>query len=152
MPTFAKHVVAIVGAGDLAKYLCEAFLASPHSPVLFSRTRKPWFVERKIPIETVTYTHDSILAALERTRATVLISVICSGDVEVTTSAQIAMLSACRASTLCKRMIPSDWGSNIVDWNTFPLFWPAHVPIREALARQTEVEYTLVQVGWRVCA
>lgn len=61
------------------------------------------------------------------------------------------MLNACQASSTCKRFIPSEMGGDISPeaYPRQPLFYvPTHIPIREALAKQKDVEWTLICIGW----
>lgn len=61
------------------------------------------------------------------------------------------MLSACQASSTCKRFIPSEMGGDIHPsaFPEHPLFYvPTHIPIREALSQQSEIEWTLLCIGW----
>lgn len=59
------------------------------------------------------------------------------------------MLKACQASISCKRFIPSEFGGDVKALPDLPLFFgPTRIPVREALAKQTEVEYTLLCLGW----
>lgn len=72
-------------------------------------------------------------------------------DVREQVPAQAAMLSACQASKSCKKFIPSEMGGDIHPsaFPRHPLFYvPTHIPIREALAKQTDVEYTFLCIGW----
>lgn len=64
-------------------------------------------------------------------------------------SIHVALLEACKNSKLCKRFIPSEWAGNIKDFPHLPRFYGAsRAPFREVLAKQNEVEWTLVNQGW----
>ena len=94
------------------------------------------------------YAQASLKSIFNLTRATTVISFINQiGTEYVTTHANL--LAACRDSDTCKRLIPSEW---IGDSETFPNLPQYYVSsrgsIRQMLANQREVEWTLFNIGW----
>lgn len=147
----SRSTVAIAGASDLAKYFVELLqIAGDHNIILLSRAERAWFSDRPgVKLHVTDYSHDSILSILNRTSSSVLFSFLHSNDPGFYNVAHSAMLSACKASESCKRLVPSEYGGNIEDYPLQPRFYiPTHVAFRKQLEAQTEVEWTLVNLGW----
>ncbi|PHH65595.1 hypothetical protein CDD81_2030 [Ophiocordyceps australis] len=138
--------VAIAGAGDLARYLCEEFIKAGHEIVILSRKHRS-HLERLGVTQIITdYTLESLRIPLADCE--VLISTI--GDL---TSSNVhvhcSLLQACQQSPKCKRFIPSEFGGDIESFPDQPSFvYPARKDIRKALQEQTDVEWTLIANGW----
>lgn len=138
--------VAIAGAGDVAKYVVEELTRKGHKVVILSRAYRDWFVERNIEIRVTDYSAQSLTPLLKD--VDVLISLLHDNG-PFYNDAHLAMIAACNASDRCKRFIPSECGGNIEDFREHPLFYvPTHGAIREVLAAQTTLEYTLFNIGW----
>ena len=139
--------IAIAGAGDLAKYLTEEVLLAGHAPVVLSRTQPEWFRRPDITFRTVDYASiPSLNAALFDCNA--LISTILDYTMQFTTS-HLALIEACRQSQHCKTFIPSEYAGNTDEYPDQPTFYYAnHEPVRKVLREQTEVRWTLFNLGW----
>jgi len=62
---------------------------------------------------------------------------------------QLKLLQACQNSPNCKRFIPSEFGGNLDSFPDVPEFYSFNrIPVRQALEKQTEVEWTLLNIGW----
>ncbi|KAL2043789.1 hypothetical protein N7G274_003308 [Stereocaulon virgatum] len=150
------QTIALAGTGDLAKHICTALLASPSfTPIVLSRSsstqptpQTTWFSTHQIPIHKTDYSVPSLLDILNTTKATTLISLI-NDPTPTYTTTHTALLTACQRSTACKRLIPSEY---IGDTETHPLKPPfyarSRAPFRHVLRLQTEIEWTLFNVGW----
>ncbi|KAI4100216.1 MAG: hypothetical protein L6R37_005621 [Teloschistes peruensis] len=146
----SKPVIALAGVGNLGRYICEELLASPNFDVVVLSRGAPrkWLQDLQVPFFTTDYTTPSLLSHLNTTNATTLISFI-----NLTTPTYItihaALLSACRQSTNCKRLIPSEWIGDIETHPRKPDFYATtRLPFREMLKEQEEVEWTLFNMGW----
>ncbi|KAJ2956511.1 hypothetical protein NQZ79_g7623 [Umbelopsis isabellina] len=138
--------VAIAGAGDVAKYLVEELARTNHKTVVLSRAKRDWFVNQQIEIRITDYTEASLTPLLKD--VDVLISLLHDNG-DFYNKAHLAMIAACKASPRCKRFIPSECGGNIEDYPQHPLFYvPTHGAIRNVLASQVDLEYTLFNLGW----
>jgi nucleoside-diphosphate-sugar epimerase len=141
--------IAVAGAGALARYIGDEFPKHGHEVVILTRSEKEFFRNRRHMTQVVTdYTVPSLVTAIEDCE--MLISVI-----ELSTTDNIDvhlnLMKACQLSPKCKRFIPCEYGANIEDHPDVPFFhWETREPIRKALREQTEIEWTLVNIGWLV--
>ncbi|GAO17615.1 uncharacterized protein UV8b_06060 [Ustilaginoidea virens] len=147
----SRPAIALCSVGSLGKYLCDELLAhSRYSFVVISRQRNkdPFFADRNIDLRTSDYSVGSVLAILDDTNATALVSFNHSpGSTFV--DVHRAFLEACRRSRSCKRFIPSEFAGNIDDFPQHPSYYTAsRVPFREVLALETDVEWTIFNNGW----
>lgn len=110
------------------------------------RTRYP-HTESQIPTwETGDYTLPSLRAPLADCE--VLISTI-SDISPASTKVHHTLLLACQESQKCKRFIPAEFAANIMSYPDQPGFYYApHEHVRQMLRNQTDVEWTLVCIGW----
>ncbi|CZR67466.1 uncharacterized protein PAC_17365 [Phialocephala subalpina] len=138
--------VAIAGAGDLARYFVEELLAQEHEVVVLSRSPQPWFNRPDISFRMTDYSVPSLVKELHDCEG--LVSGILDYSMN-NVNVHVALLEACRQSPKCKRYIPSEYGGNIDDFPDQPAFYFAnHEPVRNALRKQTEVMWTLFNLGW----
>lgn len=138
--------IAIAGAGDLAKYLVEELLAASHDVVVLSRSPKPWFKRSDISFRKTDYSIPSLVAALQDCDG--LVSALLDYSMNSAT-AHLALLEACHQTPKCKRFLPSEYGGNIDLYPESPEFYYAnHEPVRETLRNQTDVMWTLFNIGW----
>ncbi|KXG49173.1 uncharacterized protein PGRI_030430 [Penicillium griseofulvum] len=141
--------LAIAGSGDMASYLVEEFTAKGHHVVVLSRSLKPRFEGRpKVTQVVVDYSVESIVNAISDCEA--MISTILDyseGFIDI----HLALIEACKQSRLCKRFIPSEFGGNLETHPHQPEFYLyTREPVRKLLREQTELEWTLVSVGWLI--
>ncbi|KAJ6125585.1 hypothetical protein N7471_012902 [Penicillium samsonianum] len=141
--------LAIAGSGDLACYLVEEFTAKGHDVVVLSRSLKPRLNGLpKVTQVVIDYSVESIVNAISDCEA--MISTILDyseGFVDV----HLALIEACQQSRICKRFIPSEFGGNIETHPHQPEFYfSTREPVRKVLREQTELEWTLVSVGWLI--
>ncbi|KAJ8612053.1 hypothetical protein MRB53_037604 [Persea americana] len=140
--------VAVAGAGEVAKYFVEEFLAASHTTVVLTRgTTNPWYTSRNdIELRKTDYTVSSLVTCLAD--VDVLVSAVLVVGAE-NANVQLRMIEACTKSERCKRFVPSEYLGQYEKLPEQPLFAAKdHLPVREALAKQTEVEYTLFGNGW----
>jgi nucleoside-diphosphate-sugar epimerase len=138
--------IAIAGTGDVSKYLVEEFLKASYDVVVLSRGHRDWFVRPDISLRITDYSVGSLISTLED----------CDGIIAATQDGtmtnvdlHLSVLEACTQTKSCKRFIPSEYIGNVEEFPNQPAFYVAnHQPIREALARQDDVEWTLVNPGW----
>ncbi|KAJ5766971.1 uncharacterized protein N7511_004587 [Penicillium nucicola] len=142
--------LAIAGSGDLASYLVEEFTAKGHDVVLLTRSLKPRFSDlSQVKQVIVDYAAvESIVNAISDCEA--MISTILDyseGFIDV----HLALIEACKRSPLCKRFIPSEFGGNLETHPHQPEFYfRTREPVRKVLRAQTELEWTLISVGWLI--
>jgi nucleoside-diphosphate-sugar epimerase len=138
--------IAVAGAGDFAHYFVEELLAVGHSVVLLSRTPKPWFQQLSVEFRPTDYSIPHLVTALHDCDG--LVSGILDYSLNSAT-VHLALLEACRQSPKCKKYIPSEYAGNTDEYPDQPVFYYAnHEPVRKALRAQTEVKWTLFNVGW----
>lgn len=95
------------------------------------------------------YSKDIILSVLDSTQATVAISTLQGSDPTWYTTVHEALLTACRESQTCKRLISSEYMGNLRDFWYCPRGnYYARQPFRTTLANQNDVKWTLVNQGW----
>ncbi|KAI0515271.1 hypothetical protein F5B22DRAFT_195269 [Xylaria bambusicola] len=138
--------VAIAGYSDLGRYICEEFLKAGHEVVVLTRSHKPQLESQGITQAITDYTLQSLKAPLANCE--VLISTI-SDFSSVYIDVHKTLILACQESPKCKRFMPAEFAVNIEAYPDQPGFYYApHEPIREMLRNQTDVEWTLVCLGW----
>lgn len=139
--------IAIAGAGDMARYFAEELLAKNFEVVVLSRSPKPYFdnVSPSLELRITDYSVPSLVKAVKDCDGVV------SGILDYSmnnATVHLALLEAC-LQTKCKRFIPSEYGGNLDEFPDQPAFYFAnHEPVREALRKQSEVEWTLLNGGW----
>lgn len=138
--------VAIAGYGDMARYHIEEFTKVGHELIVLTRSHKP-DIERPGVTQFVTdYSVESLASPLRDVE--VLISTI--GDQSSTyIDIHRNLIQACQQSPKCKRFMPSEYAGNLDTHPEQPAFYArTREPIRQLLREQTELEWTLVLVGW----
>ncbi|QKX58563.1 uncharacterized protein TRUGW13939_05688 [Talaromyces rugulosus] len=139
--------VAIAGYGDLTRYICEEFVKAGHELIILTRTYKPQLEDQGGVAQAIT---DYTLSSLRRPLADceVLISTI-SDFSPAYTVVHKTLILACQESPKCKRFIPAEFAANIESYPDEPgFYYTPHEPIREMLRSQSDVEWTLVCIGW----
>lgn len=138
--------VAIAGSGDLVRYVCEEFTKAGHELIILTRSHKQQLEQPGVTQFVTDYTLQSLNTALVDSE--VLISMI-AGRTPAWTDVHRTLIQACQQSPKCKRFIPSEFAG---DCRTYPdqprFYYQTREPIREALRTQTELEWTLVSIGW----
>eukprot|EP01119_Soliformovum_irregulare_P015644 TRINITY_DN4428_c0_g1_i1.p1 TRINITY_DN4428_c0_g1~~TRINITY_DN4428_c0_g1_i1.p1 ORF type:complete len:310 (-),score=68.01 TRINITY_DN4428_c0_g1_i1:11-940(-) len=139
--------IAIAGAGDVARYLAEECRKDGrYDLVILSREKREWFADRQFEIRITDYSETSLTTLLQD--VDVLYSLI-HDNTPFFNQVHTAMLEACKKSPRCKRFVPSEHGGDIEKFPDHPLFYvPTHGAIREILRNQSEIEYTLFNLGW----
>ncbi|KAJ4142848.1 hypothetical protein NW754_010287 [Fusarium falciforme] len=143
--------VAVAGSGDIARYLAEEFVRDgQHDFHIISRTERPWFSELGIQYHLAPrYSKENLVELFDKFEISTIISTLTAGDVPTFVSLHQDILDACRQSSKCKRLIPSDFIGNV---ERFPDLPRRHADsrhaFREILAQQSEVEWTTVNQGW----
>ncbi|KAL8711223.1 MAG: hypothetical protein Q9220_004368 [cf. Caloplaca sp. 1 TL-2023] len=147
---FSRQTIALAAVGSMGKFVCEELLADDRfDVVVISRGRDQWFTSRNIPIHVSDYTHDSVLAILNDSNATTLLSFLNLNDERYITIHE-AFLSACQASRTCKRLMPSEYCGDIERFPDRPRFYgTTREPFRQTLKdKAKDVEWTLIENGW----
>ncbi|KAL2832688.1 hypothetical protein BJY01DRAFT_260075 [Aspergillus pseudoustus] len=139
--------IAIAGTGDLARYFYTSPRLHTHNIIALARSRKTFLTKLSIEQRITDYTVSSLTSHLADCDA-VVSTISAEGTDHVT--AHLALLEACKRSPRCKRFIPSEWTGNI---EGHPSLEPRYMhetrePIRRGLRAQSEVEWTIVLVGW----
>lgn len=141
-----KMRVAIAGYGDLTRYICEEFVKAGHVLVILTRNYKPQLESQGVAQAITDYSPSSLRAPLADCE--VLISTI-SDFSSAYTNVHRNLILACQESPRCKRFIPAEFVADIEAYPDEPGFYYApHEPIREMLRGQTDLEWTLVCIGW----
>ncbi|KPM42086.1 hypothetical protein AK830_g4483 [Neonectria ditissima] len=138
--------VAIAGYGDLTRYICDEFLRAGHQLVILTRNTRPHLEKQGVAQVMTDYT----LASLRIPLADCEVLISCISDTSAAyTNVHRTLLLACQESPRCKRFIPAEFAANIEAFPDQPGFYYApHEPVREMLRSQTNVEWTLVCIGW----
>ena len=135
--------IAIVAAGDVARYFIEQFTGSTNEIVLLTRSSPKFPCDSRLDVRI---TVDSLLSNLSDCD-TVLSTL--SGPEEVFTSAQLAILEGWIQSTKCKTFIPSGWTINTEDFPDQPLHLSeSRRTVLEALRAQRTIQWTVICNGW----
>ncbi|KAL4885681.1 hypothetical protein BJY04DRAFT_214470 [Aspergillus karnatakaensis] len=148
--------VAIAGTGPVAHYLHTTLPTltlpstttnkNPITTIALTRTQNQ-SLNPSIEQRITTYTIPSLTPHLSDIDA--LISTI-SAPSPLHETANLNLLAACRESPKCKRFIPSEFTGNL---ESHPSLEPKYMhktrqPIRDALRNQSEVQWTILLVGW----
>ncbi|KAH8423698.1 uncharacterized protein LDX57_001455 [Aspergillus melleus] len=147
-----SHVIAIAGgAGNLGRYLIEELLKDDRfSVVVLTRQDHPStpISSPNLTYHQTDYTLPSLTTILTTTRATTLISTLNPPE-HLYLPLHNSLLSACLASPLCKRLIPSDWAGNVESHPSSPrAYGRTRAPFREILAQTSGITYTSFNLGW----
>ena len=138
--------VAIAGYGDLTRYICEEFVKAGHALVILTQKYKPHLEDQGVTQAVTDYSLSSLRAPLADCE--VLISTI-SDMSSAYTDVHSTLIQACQESQNCKRFIPAEFAVNIEAYPDQPGFYYAsHEPVRQMLRSQTDIEWTLVCIGW----
>ncbi|KAI4250908.1 MAG: hypothetical protein LQ352_005184 [Teloschistes flavicans] len=148
-PGTSRQVIALAAVGCMGKYVCEELLKDDRfDVVVISRSKGEWFTSRNIPVHESDYSLRSVLALLDSTRATALISFLNVND-DRYISIHTAFIGACLASETCKRLMPSEYCGNIEEFPDRPRYYgTTREPIRKVLRGMQGLEWTLLQCGW----
>ncbi|KAI1368684.1 hypothetical protein F5Y08DRAFT_294491 [Xylaria arbuscula] len=138
--------VAIAGYSDLGRYISEEFVRAGHEVTILTRSHKPQLDSQSITQAITDYTLSSLKAPLANCDALIsTVSDFSSAYIDV----HRTLILACQESPKCKRFMPAEFAVNIEAFPDQPGFYYApHEPIREILRSQTDVEWTLVCLGW----
>lgn len=138
--------VAIAGYSDLGRYISEEFVREGHEVVILTRSRKAQLESHGITQAITDYTLPSLKAPLASCDALIsTISDFSSAYIDV----HRTLILACQESSNCKRFMPAEFAVNIEAYPDQPgFYYGPHEPIREMLRSQTDVEWTLVCLGW----
>lgn len=138
--------VAIAGYGDMARYIIEEFTKVGHELIVLTRSHK-YDIDRPGVTQFVTdYSLESLAVPLRD--AEVLVSTI--GDQSLSyIDIHRNLIKACQQSPKCKRFMPSEYAGNLDTHPEQPAFYArSREPIRQLLREQTDLEWTLILVGW----
>ncbi|EFX06571.1 nmra-like protein [Grosmannia clavigera kw1407] len=164
----AKPVIAVAGAGDLAKVFLEESWADGTFDVVVCTSKvrmasrhaqnkthtdqkqmKEWYDKPNINVAITDYSVESMTELLNSTGAVALYVFYITFDYPVFVKVHSDLLDACIASKSCKRFVPSEWCGNALDFPRTPRFYgETRLPIREKLCAQTEVEWTVICLGF----
>ena len=142
--------IAIAGSGDVAHYLSEEILKASLELTILSRRAQPDFPNLNHPDLTFKVVDFTSQASLDVAVADsdVLVSTLADYTIDLA-DIQLKLLQACQNSPNCKRFIPSEFGGNLDSFPDVPEFYSFNrIPVRQALEKQTEVEWTLLNIGW----
>jgi swainsonine biosynthesis oxidoreductase SwnR len=138
--------VAIAGAGDLARYLCDELPGRSLELIVLSRRLKTDFDGPKVKLCVTDYSVPSLVDLLSE--CDVLVSTILDYT-PAFIDVHLNLIDACRLSQRCKRFIPSEFSGNVERCPDQPAFYHrTREPVRRFLRQQTDVDWTLVCVGW----
>ncbi|EFX06364.1 f420-dependent NADP reductase [Grosmannia clavigera kw1407] len=138
--------IAIAGAGDVAKYLTEELLLVGHEVVVISRRKPEWFKRDDVDFRIVEYAVTALTKAIDDCDG--LVSTILDYSMRFA-DAHVELVEACKKSRKCKRFIPSEYAGNTDEFPDEPWFYFAnHKPHRKLLREQTEIKWTLFNMGW----
>ncbi|RSL81082.1 hypothetical protein CEP52_017272 [Fusarium oligoseptatum] len=141
----AKSAVAVAGSGDIARYLAEEFVRDgQHDFHVITRTERPWFSELGIQYHLVpSYSKENLVELFDKFGINTLISTLSTDDAPIFMTLHQAVLDACRQSSKCKRLIPSDFVGNVERFPDHPRSYSnTRHAFRKILAEQSEIEWT----------
>ncbi|VDB96276.1 unnamed protein product [Peniophora sp. CBMAI 1063] len=155
----SAKTVALIGAGDVAKFFVEELVAANRNVLVISRAPRPWFADRTdITFLTSDYSSSSFTEIFDAHNVDVAFCFI-HDNTKFYVDVHEAILDACRKSRTCKRFVPSEYDGDIEEgdgghWDKPRFHLKTHVPFRETLTSQSQledgerVEYTLLCHGW----
>lgn len=148
-----KTVIALAGAGDMAKYIVDAALSRGDvQVVVLSRSKNQWFENRSpdVTLHLTDYSTSSIKDILDSTGAAALFSLVHNFDAGIYFKIHRAMLEAVRQSQSCNRFSPSYYGGNIDKLPGFPrVYKDIHQAFHDEIAMTAgDVEWTVINQGW----
>ncbi|RSL94211.1 hypothetical protein CDV31_014413 [Fusarium ambrosium] len=137
--------VAVAGSGDIARYLADEFVRDgQHDFHVITRTERPWFSELNIQYHLVlSYSKKNLVELFDKFEISTLISTLSTDDAPTFMTMHQAILDACRQSSTCKRLIPSDFVGNVERFPDLPRSYSnTRHAFRKILAQQSEIEWT----------
>lgn len=147
-PSITAMRVVIAGSGGLARYICEEFPKAGHELIILTRRHKPELEHPGVTQFITDYTLQSLSTPLAN--GEVLISTI-SDYTPSYVDIHHSLIQACQQSPKCKRFIPSEFAGDIDTYPDQPgFYYRTREPIRKDLRGQTDLEWTLVSVGWLI--
>ncbi|MCJ1281405.1 hypothetical protein MMC26_000724 [Xylographa opegraphella] len=144
-----RQTIVLAGAGSVGRYVYEELTSDDRfDVVIISRRKVQWLEDQQATICLSDYSEDSMTSILNRTNASVLVSLInCPTDRYI--DIHRTLLQACLNSKRCKRFIPSEWTGNIDDFPLLPAEYAiSREPFRKTLKETKGVEWTLFNFGW----
>lgn len=146
----SAETVVVAGAGNLAQYLVEEFIADgKYHVAVISRSSRPSLDALGVEVQIVKeYSREAVLPILDSFKTRVLISTLHTDDPTAYTSLHEALLFACRDSKSCKRFIPSEFLGNTRDYAVPRGIYRARSAFRSVLFSQKDVTFTFVNPGW----
>ncbi|KAF2762469.1 NAD(P)-binding protein [Pseudovirgaria hyperparasitica] len=138
--------IAVSGYGAFARYIVSEITAAGHTAIVLTRSLKENLTSDGIEQHVTDYSVESLTSALNNCDALIsTISELTTANIEIHAN----MLAACQASSKCKRFIPPEFAANIRDYPDQPgFYYETHEPVRQMLRDQTDVEWSLVCLGW----
>ncbi|KAH6693500.1 hypothetical protein F5X68DRAFT_45436 [Plectosphaerella plurivora] len=139
--------VAIAGSGAVARYLSEELPAQGIDVLILTRSIKPKLENLPRVEQYVTdYSVESLVKGLEGSSA--LISAILDYKPNFI-DVHLRLIEASKQTTTLRRFIPAEYGGNLEDYPDQPGFYGRlQGKVREALAAQDVLEWTLFSCGW----
>ncbi|KAH7374516.1 hypothetical protein B0T11DRAFT_219198 [Plectosphaerella cucumerina] len=139
--------VAIAGSGGVARYLSVELPAAGIDVVVLTRSIKPKLEGLPRVEQYVTdYSVESLVKGLEG--SSTLISAILDYSPAFVEN-HLRLIEAAKQTTTLRRFIPAEYGGNLEDYPDQPGFYSRlQGKVREALAAQDVLEWTLFSTGW----
>jgi nucleoside-diphosphate-sugar epimerase len=141
--------IAVAGTGSFAKYFIDELPRAGHDVVVLTRSHKPELDSKPGVVDqrvTDYSSADQMTPLLADCDA--LVSTIFDPSPAMVDK-QLAMVEACKRSLKCKRFIPSEFSGNSEEHPEPPesLFY-GNAVVRQALEKQSEIEWTVISLGW----
>lgn len=138
---------AVAGSGAVARYLAEELPAAGIDVVILTRSIKPELENLPGVEQFVTdYSVPSLARGLEG--ASTLISAILD-DKPSFIDVHLRLVEAAKQTSTVRRFMPAEYGGNLEDYPDQPGFYGRlQGKVREALAEQDVLDWTLLSCGW----
>lgn len=141
--------VAVAGSGAFARHFVDQLPLAGHDVVLLTRSHKPAFDAKPGLLEqrVTDFASAEQLASLLLDCEALVVAV--SDYTEGLVRVHETLVRACQQTPKCKRFIPAEFYANSERHPEAPgSLYQHNVAMRELLRKQSELEWTVVALGW----
>ncbi|KAG7395439.1 hypothetical protein PHYBOEH_003730 [Phytophthora boehmeriae] len=141
--------VAVTGTGCFAKHFINELSTAGIEVVVLTRSHKDFLDGMTGVVEQRITDYSSVPQLVEVLNDCDALVCAISDLSQACVDVHFALIEACKQTPKCKRFIPSGYGGNVEDFpkGSNSLFCHDTV-VRDALKKQTELEWTVVCIGW----
>jgi nucleoside-diphosphate-sugar epimerase len=143
--------VAVVGSGSFARHFVDELPAAGHEVVVLTRSHKAYLDGKAGLVEQRITDYSSVPQLVEQLSDCDAVVSTIFDTTQAFADIHLALLEACKLTPKCKRFIPSEYGANTEDFPEHPNSpYKYNVAVKNALKAQTEIEWTVISLGWLI--